>query len=64
MILQQIKNLWFWSKLPPPKDAYFKSEKGVAQIVNSTKVLQKKATVISYKHRDLVKEIIQQETNE
>lgn len=66
-ILTRISNLWSWSALPAPKDAFFQDEKGSGLIKRSTERLytpEQKAQVISYKPRDPVKEITEQDPND
>lgn len=66
-LLKRASNLWSWSAFPAPKDAFFQDEKGSSLIKRSTQSLytpEQKAQVISYKPRDPVKEITEQDPNE
>lgn len=63
---RRLSNLWSWSALPAPKDAFFQDEKGVGLIKRSTQQLytpEQKAQVISYKPRNPVEEIVNQDPN-
>lgn len=66
-LLKRLNNLWSWSALPAPKDAFFQDEKGSELIKRTTQRLytpEQKAQVISYKPRNPVKEIVEQDPND